>query len=272
MRIARAAACLVTVLAGPACAQPAEAYVLAVQGHWVTPGRTLPLAVGAPLPAEARLVASRPGVSDRIVVVAARSGEVLLSRDCGEPRACRDPIIVPKASAASAPSWAEVLRRAMARLEGAPDRYVVTLSRQGADLPDAVLALDGSAVNLAPVLRALPAARHELLLRRLDCAPGADCAESSVTLDAAAGPAASVLMGTVGPGVYELRARATGPTLPMAVTRRCRLLLLPQEQAAAKIEQYRGWLALTERWGDTVDAGSRRSLLRALIDELATSP
>lgn len=272
MKNALAAACLAAALAGPACAQPAEAYVLAVQGLWATPGRTQPLAVGTPLPAAARLVASRPSMGDRIVVVAARSGEVLLSRDCGEPRACREPLIVPQASTALAPTWAEALRRAMARLEGAPDRYVATLSRQGADLPDAVLALDGSAVNLAPVLEALPATRHELTLRRLDCAPGSDCAESTVTLDAAAGRAASVVMSSAGPGVYELRVRAAVPALAVAVTRRCRLLLLPQEQAAAKIERYRGWLALTERWGDAVDAGSRRSLLRALIDELAASP
>ena len=274
----RAAAWLIAagVPAGTASAQPVDAYVLDVQGSWTTPGRNLPLTVGTPLPAAARLSARRPAAGDRIVVVAARGGALLLRLECGEPRACREAIVVPRIRESAVPGWTEILRRAMARLEGAPDRYVATLSRADTTVPDAVLALQGTRVDLGPVLRGLASGRHQITLRRLDCAPAAGrpgCAESSLVLDDAAGPGAAVV-DSAGPGVYELRVSSPGlASVALAAgARAARLLLVPAAALDATNERYRQGVEVTERWGDAVDAGSRRGLLRALMDELAAPP
>lgn len=268
---AGAALAVLTALAPPpARAQAAEAYVLAVQGTWTMPGRAVPLAVGTALPAGARLVARQPTVSDRIVVVAARSGAVLLAHDCTEPRLCRSPLVLPAAPEPASPSWADALRRVMARLEGVPDRYVATMSRVDAALADAVLPLGDDGFELAPVLGSLPAGRYEFTLQPLDCAGAAACPERKQVLDWARGRAVP-LAGATSPGLYELSVRPAAAPATLS-PRRARLLLVPAAKAAAKIEAYGRWLALSQGWGDAADAGSRQALLRAVMDDLAASP
>lgn len=265
-----ALAALTALAPTPARAQPAEAYVLAVQGTWTMPGRTLPLAVGTALPAAARLVARQPAVGDRIVVVAARSGTVLLAHECAEPRACRLPLVLPAAPVPASPSWTDSLRRVMARLEGVPDRYVATMSRHDAALPDAVLPLGDDVLELAPMLGALPSGRYEFALQPLDCAGAAGCAERLQVLDWARGHSMPIA-GAMSPGIYELRVRPAAAPTTLA-PRRARLLLVAAAGAAAKLDRYGSWLALTQGWGEAADEASRQALLWAVMDDLAASP
>lgn len=267
---AAVAAALGALAPTSAHAQAPEAYVLAVQGTWTVAGRALPLAVGTALPPAARLVVHQPTVDDRIVIVAARSGAVLLAQDCSEPRACRAPLVLPAAPVPASPSWTDALRSVMARLEGVPDRYVTTLSRQDAALADAVLPLGKGALELAPVLGALPRGRYAFALQPLDCAGAAPCAEALQVQDWEPGQSVPV-PGPASPGVYELRVRPAAAPAALA-PRRARLLLVAGASAAAKVEHYGRWLALTQAWGDVADAGSRQALLRAVMDELAASP
>lgn len=251
-------------------ARAADAYVLAVRGSWTLAGQEQALVVGTGLPAASRVRARQAEVGDRIVIVAARSGAVLLSHECLEARNCGEPLVVPASAAAAPTAWEEVLRRVMARLEGAPDLYVATLSRHDAALPDGVLVLGAAGVDLAPALAALPAGRYELALRRLDCADGPACAEQRRYLNwpMAAGQAVSL---PARAGVHELRVRVLDAKVPLKA-RRARVLLVPAADAATTPERYRDWVTLVASWGDSVDPGTRSSLLHAVMDELAAAP
>lgn len=268
MRLATGIA-VVLALAGqlPAVAAAeaaATGYVVAVQGQWLLQGMTRPVVVGTALPLPAQLVVQEPLAGDRIVVVAARSGAVLAERVCAEGADCRAPLSVPAPdSGASEASWAARLARVMARLEAAPDRYVATLSRQEAALPDQALALVGGRIDLGPALATLPAGRYEVQLAAVACeAP--DCGTEARVVDWQPGQA---LSWTAPPGVHELRARPVGRSA--APFRRARLLVLNERDAAMRLAQLGAWVRAMRAWGDTVDAAARRSVLRALMDELA---
>ncbi|MFO1327946.1 MAG: hypothetical protein U1F56_11360 [Rubrivivax sp.] len=261
-------------LAGTAPAAAADAaatgYVVALQGHWTLQGQGRALAVGAALPLPAQLVVQAPLAGDRIVVVAARSGALLAERTCADGADCRAPLAVAAPAAnAPAPSWAASLARVMARLESAPDRYVATLSRQEASLPDqALVPMDGR-VDLAPALATLPAGRYELQLAGADCDAASGCGAPPQVVDWRPGQPLTWLA-ALPPGVHELRLRPAGRSA--APWRRARVLLLREGDAAARLAQLRDWSQAVRGWGDAVDAAARRSLLRALMDELAAAP
>lgn len=268
----RAAALLAAVAAAPLVAADDAGYVLAVEGQWLLRGSDRALAVGAALPADAVLVARSAAAGDRIVVVAARSGAVLLSHQCGSAEACRQPIRLQAAADSGARALlGDLMRAVMARLEGDPDRYVATLTRGLARLGDAVLAWQDGSVNLAPVLQQVAAGDWLVGLSRLDCAGRPQCTESLGPALLAWRPGSTALVPVAGgePGLYELTLRRRPAGERPELIRRAWVLVAGPAEHAAKAEQFAAAQRLTEGWGDAVDHGPRQGFLRALLDEMS---
>lgn len=268
----RAAALLAALAVAPLAAADDAGYVLAVEGQWLLRGSDRALAVGAALPADAVLVARSAVAGDRIVVVAARSGAVLLSHQCSSAEACRQPIRLRPAPDGSAGAMlGDLLRAVMARLEGDPDRYVATLTRGPARLGDAVLAWQDGSVDLAPVLRGVAAGDWLVGLSRLDCAGRPQCTESLGPAVLSWRPGAPALLPVAGsePGLFELTLRRKPAGERPELIRRAWVLVAGSAEHAAKAGQFAAAQRLTEGWGDAVEPGPRQGFLRALLDEMS---
>jgi hypothetical protein len=246
-------------------------YVLAVQGKWSLQGQPAELVVGAPVVQGTSLVAASPAAGDHIVVVEARSGAVLVARQCDSARACARPLVVPRPSEARSPESpvARLLNGILARIAGDPDRYIATLSRGSARLVDAVLPWSEGGVDLAPALPGLPAGSdHAIALTTLQCrGPGA-CPQRPL-ISHIGGQRSTTIHG-LAPGLYELAVqRPRGAIGPERVS--AWILLLPPPQHAAAEEIYRAGVGLAGRWGTDVDAATKQGFLHALLEELAGS-
>ena len=266
-------ACTLALFLAP-CSHAADVagYVLALEGKWSLQGQAAELVVGAPVAQGARLVASSPAAGDHIVVVEARSGAVLVARQCDTARACARPLVVPRPS--DAPSEqapvARLLSGILARIAGDPDRYIATLSRGTGRLADAVLPWSEGGVDLAPVLAGMPAGSdHEISLTTLHCRGPGSCPREPVMshIGGRAGERSTTIHG-VAPGLYELvvhRARRSiGPEHVSAW-----ILLLPAPEHDRAEEIYRAAVGLAERWGTDVDQVTKQGFLHALLAELA---
>lgn len=277
MNWAAGATALAVLLTEAATAAPADAsatgYVVALQGHWTLQGHGAALVVGSAVPLPAQVIVRTPLAGDRVVIVAARSGAVVAERTCAGAADCRLPLPVPapraaEAGAAASP-WMAGLARVMARLEAAPDRYVSTLSRHDAALQDVALVLIDGALDLAPALSSLPAGRYEVMLASTACDARHPCPALAHLVDWQPGRPAS-WPATIAPGVHELRVRPAGRGA--APWWNARALLLRPADADARLARLHDWSLATRGWGAAVDADARRSVLRAVMDELAAQP
>ena len=266
-------ACTLAILLGPS-GQAAEVagYVLALQGKWSLQGQPTGLVVGAPVASGARLVAASPAAGDHIVVVEAKSGAVLVSRQCDTGRACARPLVVPRPAEARSEGSpvARLLNGILARIAGDPDRYVATLSRGSGRLVDAVLPWSEGGVDLAPVFTGSPAGSgHEIRLTTLQCRAPGGCPQQPLTsrLGGPAGERSTTVQG-LAPGLYELVVhRPRGSIGPERVS--AWILILPAPQHLRAEEIYRAGVNLAGRWGTDVDAATKQGFLHALLEELA---
>ena len=266
-------ACTLAILLGPS-GQAAEVagYVLALQGKWSLQGQPTELVVGAPVASGARLVAAAPAASDHIVVIEARTGAVLVSRQCDTGRACARPLVVPQPSGARVEGSpvARLLSGILARIAGDPDRYIATLSRGSGRLVDAVLPWSEGGVDLAPVFPGPPAGSdHEIRVTTLRCRGPGGCPQQPL-LSRVGGPAGepSTRVQGLAPGLYELVVhRPRGSMGPDRVS--AWILVLPAPQHARADAIYRAGVDLAGRWGTDVDAATRQGFLHALLEELA---
>lgn len=265
--------CMLAILAGP-CSQAADVagYVLALEGKWSLQGQRAELFVGTPVAEGTRLVDASPAAGDHIVVVAARSGAVLVARHCDTARACARPLVVPRPPDArsEASPVARMLDGILARIAGDPDRYITTLSRGSAGLVDAILPWSEGGVDLAPVFPGLLAGSdHEIGVTTLRCrGPGACPRQPLMSRIGGATGERSTTFHGLAPGLYEVVVE--GPRGSIGPERiRARILLLPAMQHPRAEEIYRAGVGLTERWGTDVDAATRQGFLHALLEELA---
>ncbi|MBL8323394.1 MAG: hypothetical protein JNJ89_00390 [Rubrivivax sp.] len=264
---------LAALLGSPLHAEPGHAFVLALNGTWSVQGRPGTLAVGSAVPAPSELVIARAAPGNHIVIVAARSGAVLLAHECAGAADCRKPVTLPAPSPApSSSTLGEQIERVMRRLEGAPDRYVATMSREGRMLQEAVLPLQDGEVDLTPALANLPAGRFETTLQRLDCvSPCDESASLRMSIDWRPGAAARAPAPGLRAGVHKLLVRSLARAAP-SPPRRAHVLLVAGPDAPGHAARFDEWVALARSWGDTVDAATRQALLHAAMDELAERP
>jgi hypothetical protein len=252
---------LVAALTGHA-AEPAG-YVLVVQGRWLETGRGVPLTVGAPVPAGAQLMAIAPAPGDRITVIAARTGNVLVARRCDATSACRRPLVVPAAPAPA--EWDSWLSRVFAAIADQPDRYVTALSRAAPPPADAVLVWDAGRLHLEPILAGRPEGVFEVSLMPLACPGEPRCADAPVEARLVWSPPVPLLTVELQrPGLFELALHRVGDAATLSPERNWVLAVAPAEVAAAR-ERLRVATGLADGWGADVDADAKRAFIRATL-------
>lgn len=243
-------------------------YVLALDGHWTLRGSGRALVVGAPVPAREQLVARPPFERSRVVVVAARSGAVLLSHQCSQAD-CRQPVqLAATDDVRAAPSpWADLLRTVMAHLEREPDRLVATIARSTTRRRGALLRAADGRVDFAPVLEGLPAGSYQGRLSRLTCRQPPSCPETSLGFTAdwseAAGPAPVEL--AADPGLYALELGGGGGR----GRRLAWVLLVRSSDHDAVAERFESAQRLAQTWGDQVQPAERETFMLATLYALA---
>jgi hypothetical protein len=266
----RLIACALAIAPGLALgADEIAGYVLMQRGSWSVQGGRSALAVGAPVAPGARLVVSDPAAGDRLVVVDARSGALLVQRQCDLPPGCAVPLVVPAGPArADVSPLTRNFERIVARFASEPDRYVATISRGESRLADAIVPWQEAGVDLAPVLASLPEGRYGLRVATLRCRPDVACPGRALQTQVDWSPGGAAIVRDLAPGLYELLlgrpSSAAGP--PRA---RAWLLLIPAAQHARAEARYRADSALVEAWGDAVDAATKQGMTRAVLDALA---
>lgn len=244
-------------------------YVLTLEGSWSLRHAGRPLAVGAAVPQGEQLVAQPPFERSRVVVVAARSGAVLLSHQCSQAD-CRQPVAVAAADGGrSAPSaWGDLLRTVMSHLEREPDRFVATISRGNTRRGTAVLAVADGQVDFAPLLAELPAGRYQGRLSRLICRHPPNCPETPLAFsgDWPAHRPSMMVATAADPGLYALEvATAAGRPARQAWV----LLVRPADQAAAA-ERFATASRMAQGWDASVSTLARENFLLAALYALAS--
>lgn len=254
---------VLALLAATTCgaAEPAG-YVLEVQGRWLQKGELAPLTVGTPVSAGSQIVAPTPAAGDRLTVVAARTGSVLLARRCDEPTACRGPLTMPDAPAAATPGF---LQRVFGALADQPDRYVATLNRATMSAHDEVLIWEAGRVDLGPMLAGRPEGVYELTLAPLDCPTGVRCADAPVDATLVWSPRAPVAtIELARPGLFELSLRRSGRSAALPAERSW-VLATTRAGASAARERLHAAAALADSWGVVVDEDAKRAFIRAVM-------
>jgi hypothetical protein len=256
--------------AAPGHAREVAGYVLDQHGTWAVQGSAGTLAIGAPVVAGSRVVAKSARSGDRIVVVAAKTGAVLIDRRCASPADCRSAILVPGAPDGESTSWAALMGRAFARLAGDADRYVATISRGNVELPEAVLSARDGRADFRPLFDSLPDGSFNVELWSLSCRDGAPCAQRTAggrvrwTRDQ---PSETRL--SVAPGLYDVVATrssgAPGPTRAHGW-----VLVSPEERSPSDQADLAAAAHAAAAWGGSADVAVRRAFLRAVLDVLAS--
>ena len=259
----RALICVFALLA-PVAAPAADAagYVLEVQGRWLQKGDAAALTVGAALPAGALVMAPAPTAGDRITVVAARTGGVLLARRCDDAIACRRAVALPIAPAAPANG---LLERLFAVLAARPDRYVTTLNRAATSPDDEVLVWDAGRLDLGPMLAGRQEAVYDITLTPLSCPGLVRCSDAPVEARLVWSPRAPVTTVELAQaGLFELSLRRSGQSAALPPERNW-ILAVTRADAAAARDTLRDAAALADSWGAVVDADAKRVFTRAAM-------
>jgi len=204
-----------------------------------------------------------PAPGDRIAVIAARTGGVLVALRCDEPAACHKPlaVLIPPVAAGSN-DW---LKRAFAALADRPDRYVATLSRTARSADDAVLVWDAGSLRVESVFAGRPEGLFEITLTPLACPSEGRCADAPVTTTLVwsprtPAPTVDLQQG----GLFELALRRLGDTATLPPERNWVLAVTLADEVAAR-KRLRAATALAEGWGGAVDADARRAFTRAVL-------
>lgn len=261
--MSRALMCVIA-LSAPMSVLAAEVagYVLEMQGRWLQKGDAIALTVGAPLPAGALVMAPAPAAGDRITVVAARTGAVLLARRCDDAATCRKPVALPVAPVASTRGF---LDRIFAALADRPDRYVTTLNRGATSPADEVLVWDAGRLDLAPMLAGQPEAVYEVTLTPLSCPGAVRCTDAPVEAKLVWSPRAPLATVELArSGLFELSWRRSGQAAALPPERNWILAARSADAAAAR-ERLNAATALADGWGDIVQADVKRTFTRAAL-------
>jgi len=246
-------------------------FVIAADGRWTLAGSTARLQIGQGIPAGARLSVDRPTTFDSIAIVDGRTGAFVLRVRCSPVENCSQPLTVPAGSDTGRKDTGllqAIVEKALKNFRGAPPRYVSHVSRGALRVADGVLPLADGKVDLAPLLASLPPATFAV--RWLP----ATCTETDACKDA------------LGPYRYEWTPpRPVALAVPLLKPGTYRLLVA---QAVDPSRESQAWVKLTapaehgrvaalyaevgkrvNEWGDDVDPGVKRGVLRAALEGIA---
>jgi hypothetical protein len=246
-------------------------YVLEVEGKWYLEKKPREyLAVGQRLAAGEVIRIMSPATSDHIVI-AGPSGEIVIKRYCDKRGDCARRLIVPSPAETEPSVFDVIFQTAMRLIRGKPDRYSVHGVRGGNnDLEEAVCQFDKGTLSLSPVFRNMPRGLYYLKLRNLQ--PGAS-RTSLGPLRFDWDPQGGSVLPVSGliPGMYEIRLllRTSDEYEPTSLTV-WTLISIPSEFDRTN-NSFRQGVTLTNKWGKRITDETKREVLRAYLDNLATA-
>lgn len=247
---------LVALAPPTACAADDDAigFVMDISGTWRLEGKKTKLAGGDKLPGGATVVPEQPGPKTSIVVCFYT----------GEASTYRTRTTLPARAEAS---WSD---RIWSVIQGHYRGGIVHAVSRGDGIDDGVAQLDGQQLQLAPLLKNLPAGNHLFKFTPLADGPSiADKEPASTTLSLRWTPGDSrpLAAGQLREGLYEvqlLNARSKQPTGAKAT-----VLVATGAKFTTASEQFAKAVALTRTWDEATRAKASVSFLAAYLKALS---
>lgn len=245
------------------------AYVLQIEGKWFLDRYPREyLAMGQRIRAGEKIRIQSPASNDHIAI-AGPSGEIIISRNCSNAAECYHRFVIPTPEDAEPTIIGTILHTAMRLIYGKPERYSVHGVRSiNNDLEEAVCLIDKGKVDLSRAFRRMPTGGYYLKIRTLQpnvskktYGPlGYDWNESAVSvLDA----------NDLQPGLYEIRLLVRSDDQYEATSLTVWVLLLNKSEYNRASDSFRQAITLTDKWREQISDDTKRSVLRAFLDNLA---
>jgi hypothetical protein len=246
-------------------------YVLEIEGKWFVESNPREyLTLGQRLRAGERIRILSPAANDQIVIVGT-NGEVVIEQHCVNRGDCGRRLIVPSPADTEPSVFDIILQTAMRLIKGKPDRYSVHGVRGvDNDLKEGVCRFDEGWVDLRPVFQGMPKGLYYLKLR--DLQPGASkTAVGPLQFDWDPQGVSALRANGLTPGIYEIRllARTSDQYEPTSLTVWTLISTAPEFDRTN--DSFRQAVSLTNKWRKTITDETKREVLRAYLDNLATA-
>ncbi len=237
--------------------EDAIGFVMDISGTWRLEGKKTKLAGGDKLPGGATVVPEQPGPKTSIVVCFYT----------GEASTYRTRTMLPARAEAS---WSD---RIWSVIQGHYRGGIVHAVSRGDGIDDGVAQLDGQQLQLAPLLKNLPAGNHLFKFTPLADDPSiadqesAPPASTTLSLRWTPGDSQPLVAGQLRTGLYEvqlLNARSKQPTGAKAT-----VLVATGAKFTTASEQFAKAVALTRTWDEATRAKASVSFLAAYLKALS---
>jgi hypothetical protein len=245
-------------------------YVLEIEGKWFLDRYPREyLAMGQTLRAGEKIRIQSPTANDHITI-AGPSGEIIIRRNCSNAGECNRRVIIPSPEDARSNIFGAILHTAMELIYGKPERYSVHGVRGiNNDLEEAVCLVEKGKVDLSRAFRRMPKGVYYLKIRSLQ--PSATRKTyGPLQFDWDQGASSVLDVSGLTPGIYEIRllVRSDGEYEPTSLT--VWILFLNKLDFARASDSFGQAIELTGGWGKPLTDETKRSVLRACLDNLAT--
>lgn len=245
-------------------------YVLEVEGKWYLEKKIREyLTVGQRLAAGDVIRILSPATNDHIVI-SSPSGENLIKLSCDNRSDCNRRLVVPSPADTESSVFDVILQTAMRLIRGKPERYSVHGVRGvNNELEEAVCRFHKGLLDLDPVFRNMPRGPYYLKLRNLQ--PGAyRTVVGPLRFDWNPQGGSDLAVNGLTPGIYEIRllVRTSDQYEPTSLS--AWTLLSNPSEFDRTTGLFRQAVKLTGKLRNAITDETRRSVLRAYLDDLAT--
>lgn len=242
-------------------------------GDWLQDGQKIlrksgdPVYAGAVIALAPAYKAANPGRGAIIIKLFNGSRE---ERSVEKPETFDKPLELPKSLGQQTSRMGRLMRAIGGLVGGHPDKYLIT-SVRGADLlrlQEAVVKLNGSSADLAPIFRMTPPAKYRVRFRLVEAETGeGHKALEAVVIDWMPDRAVPVTVPGLRPGVWRMSLLHPEDERPLGVD--AWVLFCEPNRYDAAAESFRDAVEVTGHWGEKVSAGEVRSFLRTALDVLS---
>lgn len=249
---------------GPTQARDDIGFVLEMRGEWK---RTSPqgpiLEVGQSVQAGEHLFLSHPR-GTRAYVKIPLFDDHLITFVCPPELTCDEGFLLPDHLETGTSQVGRIVSAVKALFGTQPRRYVAAQVRGAGRLPDSVLKLESSKVDLSAVLASLPPGRYRCAFTRLR---GRSSPARQVTVQTGPGEATAVDLGDIEPDLYLLRV-----TFPDATASEAWCLLSSPARFSADADAVEEARVMVQSWGEDRASGAGATFMRAAMDARASTP
>lgn len=241
-----------------------------ISGTWYLESASQPLQRGQGVPENSVIHARQPHDRRSFLVIAffdeRRQPE---QRLCEIPGACASPLELPSCLTSESPSIFQRVMIAVGRMFAHdPERYIPTLSR-GRSLRDGVVEVANGQGDVHPILSGTQTGVYQFELQALSRQTATDRVFGPFQVQWQQQEPALVPLGDLAPGLYQMRLLDSDSLGLRPTGEDAWVLVCPAENSktAATFQEAE---ALIQQWGKDLRLTTRRSILRAYLEYLAT--